>query len=104
MIRTRESRLSSRAGLPPTVGIDIAAANPTRVAHPLLFTLALRAAGKKPVATPHARSGRAGRVTFSGALETQSISLWAASHSWLGHAPIGSTDIAAAGSALAKTS
>src|SRR5215471_15207810 len=68
------------------------------------LTLALRAAGKKPVATPHARSGRAGRVTFSGALETQSISLWAASHSWLGHAPIGSTDIAAAGGALAKTS
>ena len=52
------------AGLPPTVGIDIAAANPTRVAHPLLFTLALRAAGKKPVATPHARSGRARRLTL----------------------------------------
>jgi hypothetical protein len=36
------------AGLLPTVVIDIAAANPTRVAHPVVFTLALRAAEKKP--------------------------------------------------------
>jgi hypothetical protein len=69
----------------------------------LTVRLALQAAGKKPVATPHAgRSDRAGRRTFSGAPETKSISLGAASPSCLGHAPIGSTDIAAAGGRLPR--